>query len=134
MSSRVKGCTLFYHLYLPGKTRGDAVSALRTTKTAEPKRRYELIRLQRGKRSVCSKLGKNRSTTLNRIVTTPNLEVGDLRQAKAIYSALTGMTEANAGCFDQFHSLLSQCLRLWKASEGDRNLLGCLRRTASRLN
>ena len=125
---------VFYYLHLAGKTRKEAVSALRANKNAKPKCRDELIKLLTGKRSLYSKLGGNRSTTFNRIVNTPNLEVGDLKQAKAICSALTGMTEADAGCFDQFHSLLSQCLKLWEASENDRDLLGCIRRAASRLD
>uniref|UniRef100_UPI0024AC928C ATP-binding protein n=1 Tax=unclassified Sphingopyxis TaxID=2614943 RepID=UPI0024AC928C len=113
---------VFYYLHLAGKTRKEAAGALRASKNAKPKCREELIKLLAGKRSLYSKLGGNRSNTFGRIVTTPNLEVIDSRQAKAICLALTGMTEADAGCFDQFHSLLSQCLRLWENSDGDREL------------
>lgn len=125
---------IFYYLHLAGKPRKEAASALRSNKNAKPKCRAELIKLLTGKRSLYAKLGGNRSATFNRIVSTPTLEVTDLRQAKTICSALTGMTEADAGSFDQFHSLLGQCLKLWEASEGDRELLAYIRRAASRLD
>ncbi len=125
---------IFYYLHLAGKTRKEAASTLRANKNAKPKCRAELIKLLNGKRSLYAKLGGNRLTTFNRIVTKANFEVSDLRQAKAICSALTGMTTADAGCFDQFHLLLSHCLKLWEASEGDRDLLSCIRRAASRLD
>lgn len=125
---------VFYYLHLAGKTRKEAASALRASKNAKPKCREELIKLLAGKRSLYSKLGGNRSNIFSRIVTTPNLEITDSRQAIAICSALTGMTEADAGCFDHFHSLLSQCLRLWETSDGDRDLLASIRRAASRLD
>lgn len=125
---------MFYYLHLAGKTRKEAASALRANKNAKPKCRAELIKLLNGKRSLYTKLGGNRSATFNRIVNTPNLEVRDLKHAKTICSALTGMTEGDASRFDQFHSLLGQCLKLWEASEGDRDLLACIRRAASRLD
>lgn len=125
---------VFYYLHLAGKTRKEAASVLRASKNAKPKCRAELTKLLAGKRSLYSKLGGNRSIMFNRILTTPNLNISDLGQAKAICSALTGMTEADAGGFDQFHSLLSQCLKLWEASEGDRDLLAYIRRAASRLD
>jgi hypothetical protein len=125
---------VFYYLHLAGKSRKEAASALRSNKNAKPKCRAELIKLLNGKRTLYAKLGGNRSATFNRIVTTPNLEISDFRQAKAICSALTGMTEADAGAFGLFHSLLSQCLTLWEASDGDRELLTYIRRAASRLD
>lgn len=125
---------IFYYLRMAGKTRKEAITALRSNKNAKPKCRTELIKLLTGKRSLYAKLGGNRSATFNRIVSTPALEVTDLRQAKTICSALTGMTDADAGFFDQFHSLLAQCLTLWETSEGDRDLLACIRRAASRLD
>ncbi|MCW1383922.1 ATP-binding protein [Novosphingobium sp. KCTC 2891] len=125
---------VFYYLHLAGKTRKEAASALRSNKNAKPKCRAELIKLLNGKRTLHAKLGGNRLTTFNRIVSTPNLEVSDLSQAKAICLALTGMTEADADTFDQFHSLLGECLKLWEASDGDRELLTCIRRAASRLD
>lgn len=125
---------IFYYLHLAGKTRKEAASALRSNKNAKPKCRAELIKLLDGKRSLYSKLGGNRSATFNWIMNSPALQVTDAWQAKKICSAMTGMTEDHAGFFDQFHSLLAQCLKLWEASEGDRELLSYIRRAASRLD
>jgi hypothetical protein len=125
---------VFYYLHMAGKTRKEAISALRANKNAKPKSRTELIKLLTGKRSLYAKLGESRFVTFNRIVGTPNVEISDLRQAKAVCSALTGMTEADSAFFDRFYSLLAQCLTLWEASDGDRDLLAYIRRAASRLD
>lgn len=125
---------IFYYLHQAGQSRMAAVTELKRHKSAKAHSRKELIKLLSGERSLFAKLGGNRSATFNRIVSTPNLGVKDLGQAKAICSALTGMTAADAGCFDQFHSLLNQCLKLWETSDGDRDLLACIRRAASRLD
>jgi hypothetical protein len=125
---------IYYYLNLAGKTQKEAASALRSSKIAKPKVRAELIKLLNGKRSLYSRLGGHRASTFTRILNNSASEVSDLKQAKAVCSALTGMTDAHASSFDHFHALLGQCFALWEASDGDRDLLACIRRAASRLD
>lgn len=125
---------IFYYLQQAGHSRKTAITQLKLHKSAKTQSRNELVNLLTGKRTLFAKLGGHRSATFNQIVNTPTLDVTDLRQAKTICSALTGMTEADAGAFDHFHSLLSQCLKFWDANPGDRDLLARIRRAASRLD
>jgi hypothetical protein len=125
---------IYYYLDLAGKTRKEAVSALRSSKIAKPKVRAEMIKLLNGKRSLYIRLGGHRASTFTRILNNPAFEVSDLKQAKAVCSALTGMTDAHSSSFDHFRTLLGQCFALWEASDGDRDLLACVRRAASRLD
>lgn len=125
---------IFYYLHLAGKSREAAISALRASKNAKPKNREELIALLNGKRTLHAKLGSNRLATFNRMMSPAAPEVSNMTQAKAICSAMTGMTSVDEQFYDRFHVLLGQCLALWGAGDGNRDLLGYIRRAASRLD
>jgi hypothetical protein len=125
---------IFYYLHLAGQTRKGAITSLKASKIAKPKTRDELVKLLNGERTLFSKLGGNRGATFNRIRTTPDIQISTSRQAKEICSALTGMWEADQGSFDHFHGLLGMSLAVWESGDGDRDLLGYIRRAATRLD
>ncbi len=125
---------IFYYLDLASKTRKEAVGALRSSKIAKPKARNELIKLLNGKRSLLVKFGGSRASLFAQLVSNPTFAISDATQAKAVCSALTGMTDADFASFEHFHALIGKCFALWEASDGDRDLLACIRRAASRLD
>ncbi|WP_158213890.1 helix-turn-helix domain-containing protein [Sphingopyxis bauzanensis] len=125
---------IFYYLHLAGQSRKGAVAALQASKIAKPKTRDELIKLLNGKRTLYSRLGGHRGAAFNHITHTRNISISTERQAKEVCSALTGMGETDRTSFDLFHDLLGSSLAVWEASDGDRDLLGYIRRAASRLD
>ncbi|WP_137752907.1 ATP-binding protein [Sphingopyxis sp. L1A2A] len=125
---------IFYYLHLAGQSRKGAVAALKASKIAKPKTRDELIKLLNAKRTLYSRLGGHRGAAFNHIIHTRNISISTERQAKEVCSALTGMGESDRTSFDLFHDLLGASLAVWEASDGDRNLLGYIRRAASRLD
>jgi hypothetical protein len=70
----------------------------------------------------------------NRIMNAQDIQVTAAHQVKEICSALTGMGEADRNRFDRFHDLLRMSLAVWEASDGDRDLLGYIRRASARLD
>lgn len=125
---------IFYYLHSAGTNRKEAVAALRGSKVAKPKSRDEITKLLNGRRSLYQKLGGRRLPMFNRIVESPPSEITSLKQAKDVCSALTGMKDAHSASFDAFHAVLGKCLDLWDQSDGDRDLLGYIRRAAARLD
>jgi len=125
---------IFYYLHLAGQSRKGAVAALKASKIAKPKTRDELIKLLNGKRTLYSRLGGHRGATFNHIIDTRNISISTERQAKEVCSALTGMGQSDRTSFDLFHDLLGASLAVWEASDGDRDLLGYIRRAVSRLD
>lgn len=134
--SHEQGYTLpiFYYLHLAGQSRKEAAATLRSYKNARDSSRAEIIKLLNGKRTLYSKLGGMRGSTFNRICYEKDIRLTTAREAKDICSALTGMWEADSSKFDQFHGLLQTALGIWEASDGDKNLLGYIRRAATRLD
>jgi len=134
--SHEQGYTLpiFYYLHLAGQSRKEAAATLRSYKNARENSRVEITKLLNGKRTLHLKLGSTRGATFNRIYNDPETTIATSRQAKDVCSALTGMWEADAAKFDNFHSLLQMSLAVWEASDNDRDLLGYIRRAASRLD
>ncbi|BBD98447.1 ATP-binding protein [Sphingobium amiense] len=134
--SHEQGYTLpiFYYLHLAGQSRKEAAATLRSYKNARENSRVEITKLLNGKRTLHLKLGSTRGATFNRIYNDPETTIATYQQAKDVCSALTGMWEADAPKFDHFHSLLQMSLAVWEASDNDRDLLGYIRRAASRLD
>ena len=125
---------IFYYLHLAGQTRKGAITALKASKITKPKTRDELVKLLNGKRTLYSKLGGLRGAMFNRIMNAQDIQVTTAHQVKEICSALTGMGEADRNRFDRFHDLLRMSLAVWEASDGDRDLLGYIRRASARLD
>lgn len=134
--SHEQGYTLpiFYYLHLAGQSRKEAAATLRSYKNARENSRVEITKLLNSKRTLHSKLGSTRGATFNRIYNDPETTIETVRQAKDVCSALTGMSEADAPKFDHFHNLLQMSLVVWEASYNDKDLLGIIRRAASRLD
>lgn len=134
--SHEQGYTLpiFYYLHLAGQSRKEAAATLRSYKNARDSSRIEIVKLLDGKRTLYSKLGGARGATFNRICYDDDVNLATARQVKDICSALTGMWEADRSKFDRFHAVLQKVLGMWEASEGDKDLLGYIRRAAARLD
>ena len=134
--SHEQGYTLpiFYYLHLAGQSRKEAAATLRSYKNARENSRVEITKLLNGKRTLHSKLGGTRGATFNRVYNDPETTISTARQAKDVCSALTGMWEADAPKVDHFHNLLQMSLAAWDQSDNDKNLLGYIRRAASRLD
>jgi hypothetical protein len=125
---------IFYYLHLAGQSRSEAITLLKSSNIAKPKSRTELVKLLSGTRTQFCKLGGNRAATFSRITSSERLIVKDPKHAKAICSALTGMTDVDEPNFDKFHELLSQCIAMWEANATDRSLFASIRGAAARLD
>lgn len=134
--SHEQGYTLpiFYYLHQAGKSRKEAVSALRSHKNAKPKSQKELINLLMGRRTFYAKLGGARGATFSRVIKSSARDISTVADVKNVCSALTGMAEADRGSFERFRELLGHCMEVWDANGAKRDLLAYIRRAASRLD
>lgn len=134
--SHEQGWTLpiFYYLNQAGQSRKEAVATLRSYRNARENSRAAIIKLLDGKRTFFSKLGGARWVTFNRIKNSEILTVTNPDQAKAVCSALAGMSDDHQSNFQHFHDLLQMSLAVWDRTEGDRKLLAYIRRAAARLD
>ena len=135
-ASHEQGYTLpiFYYLHLAAQTRQEAVATLKSYKNARENSRAEIIKLLNGSRTLFSKAGGLRGETLSQIRNSEEWTISTPREAEDFCSALGGMVEGDAPKFHHYHNLLREAFAVWEASDGDRKLLGSIRRAASRLD
>lgn len=125
---------IFYYLHQAGQSRKEAVAVLKAHRSAKTQSRKALINLLEGKRTLFSRLGDRRGETFRRVVDATPVKIDNVQEAKAICSALTGMTGDHYESFDKFREVINVCMKIWEDGDGDRSLIYDIRRAASRLD
>lgn len=122
---------IFYYLSLAGQTRSGAIASIQKYKGAKKKTKEEIVRRLSGKRGLFSEARGARLALLDEIRDGKILSLGDANHQAEVLRALTGLTTSDQHVLEIANGLVLEALNAW---DGDRTILGDIRRAASRID